>query len=172
MYALIRPTRMAIFLAEEQGVSVAGYGEPTREPIPRRNLLAMAMGIEPTIRGSTSRCLTTWLRHRRSGPAAAPTAAGIMAGQTGLEPATSRSTGGRSDQLSYSPKLWFCETNGVRTRVTALRGQCPEPLDDGLAKPELRTSQAIGAPYGNRTRVHALKGRRPWPLDERDSRLP
>jgi hypothetical protein len=32
---------------------------------------------------------------------------GLMAGTTGLEPATSAVTGQRSDQLSYVPRLFF-----------------------------------------------------------------
>jgi len=47
--------------------------------------------------------------------------------QTGLEPATSAVTGRRANQLRY----WaFGTPDGIRTRVTAVKGRRPRPLDD------------------------------------------
>ena len=63
---------------------------------------------------------------------------------TGLEPATSAVTGRRANQLRYGALqqvrpielLLFhnCGSrtpNGIRTRVAAVKGRCPRPLDDG-----------------------------------------
>ena len=81
---------------------------------------------------------------------------------------------------------------GNRTRVFALRGRCPRPLDEGVAVPVLAGGQDImhhiegckylfptfavqnrskrarksGDPYGIRTRVAGVKGQCPRPLDE------
>src|SRR3546814_4039583 len=49
----------------------------------------------------------------------------------------------------------------TRTRVFAVRGRRPGPLDEGAAQPI-----NDGDPYGTRTRVSAVKGPRPRPLDE------
>jgi integrase len=65
-----------------------------------------------------------------------------MATSTGLEPATSAVTGRHSNQLSYEAlrpseddiKTILRTPNGIRTRVTALKGQRPRPLDDGGAR--------------------------------------
>ncbi len=77
-----------------------------------------------------------------------------FATRTGLEPATSAVTGRRANQLRYRAlkisitylshkwllchlqSLYFFELverapNGIRTRVTAVKGRCPRPLDDG-----------------------------------------
>ncbi len=73
-----------------------------------------------------------------------------FATRTGLEPATSAVTGRRANQLRYralridkhkwllchlkaftSLKLVMRAPNGIRTRVTAVKGRCPRPLDDG-----------------------------------------
>ena len=64
-----------------------------------------------------------------------------LATRTGLEPATSAVTGRRANQLRYraliNQSLYFvlllasCAPNGIRTRVTAVKGRCPRPLDDG-----------------------------------------
>src|SRR2546429_7248 len=40
-------------------------------------------------------------------------------------------------QLSDSrnpPMKWQCDPNGIRTRVTAVKGRCPGPLDDRVVK--------------------------------------
>ena len=63
---------------------------------------------------------------------------------TGLEPATSAVTGRRANQLRYGALqqvrpielLLFHDCgsrtpNGIRTRVAAVKGRCPRPLDDG-----------------------------------------
>ena len=71
-----------------------------------------------------------------------------FATRTGLEPATSAVTGRRANQLRYralsesinisgsyvtlKPLQHFVRApNGIRTRVTAVKGRCPRPLDDG-----------------------------------------
>ena len=74
---------------------------------------------------------------------------GVLATPTGLEPATSAVTGRRANQLRYGakhgrireayysstqgcwPNRYLRTPNGVRTRVTALKGRRPRPLDDG-----------------------------------------
>ena len=51
--------------------------------------------------------------------------------QTGLEPATSAVTGRRANQLRYWALLChFGTPDGIRTRVTAVKGRRPRPLDD------------------------------------------
>ena len=71
---------------------------------------------------------------------------GCMAERTGLEPATSGVTGQHSNQLNYRSAL-YCNCarpvrfrpspngvpKGIRTPVTAVKGRCPRPLDDGDA---------------------------------------
>src|SRR5439155_19495058 len=32
------------------------------------------------------------------------------------------------------PTKWQCDPNGIRTRVTAVKGRCPGPLDDRVTK--------------------------------------
>ena len=77
-----------------------------------------------------------------------------FATRTGLEPATSAVTGRRANQLRYRALSKTCHIsgsyvtvkafttfttvyllvrapNGIRTRVTAVKGRCPRPLDDG-----------------------------------------
>lgn len=36
-----------------------------------------------------------------------------------------------SDREIYNPMNLFGDPNGIRTRVTGVRGRRPEPLDDG-----------------------------------------
>ena len=63
---------------------------------------------------------------------------------------------------------------GTRTRVSAVKGQRPRPLDEGtvtnltcILAGRLKGVQCEdGDPYGTRTRVSAVKGQRPRPLDE------
>ena len=51
---------------------------------------------------------------------------------TGLEPATSAVTGRRANQLRHRAIMIFSGTpNGIRTRVAAVKGRSPRPLDDG-----------------------------------------
>ena len=50
--------------------------------------------------------------------------------QTGLEPATSAVTGRRANQLRYWALLNLRTPDGIRTRVTAVKGRRPRPLDD------------------------------------------
>jgi integrase len=68
-----------------------------------------------------------------------------LATPTGLEPATSAVTGRRANQLRYGAKRVVRIPNGIRTRVTAVKGRCPRPLDDGdLVSPS--TINAVGDP--------------------------
>ena len=65
-----------------------------------------------------------------------------MAVLTGFEPATSGLTGRRAlqtapqDQEQPAEASRFLRTpNGIRTRVTGVKGQRPRPLDDGGSFP-------------------------------------
>ena len=59
---------------------------------------------------------------------------------TGLEPATSAVTGRRANQLRYRALLGnqfilhLGAPNGIRTRVAAVKGRSPRPLNDGAKK--------------------------------------
>ena len=56
---------------------------------------------------------------------------------TGLEPATSAVTGRRANQLRYRAmlfSLFVCDPNGIRTRVNAVKGRRPRPLNDGAMR--------------------------------------
>ncbi len=59
---------------------------------------------------------------------------------------------------------------GIRTPVTAVKGRCPRPLDDGSTKTlvffSLYYKKRDGTPKGIRTPVTAVKGRCPRPLDD------
>ena len=61
----------------------------------------------------------------------------VLATLTGLEPATSAVTGRRANQLRHRALLLLGVTAsqgtpyGIRTRVTALKGRRPRPLDEG-----------------------------------------
>ena len=83
-----------------------------------------------------------------------------MAERTGLEPATSGVTGQHSNQLNYRSAFCFKPNplagvafhfstgvpKGIRTPVTAVKGRCPRPLDDGDAsKPRELQTQPGGA---------------------------
>ncbi len=52
-----------------------------------------------------------------------------MAERTGLEPATPGVTGRYSNRLNYRSATGV--PRGIRTPVTAVKGRCPRPLDDG-----------------------------------------
>jgi hypothetical protein len=39
-----------------------------------------------------------------------------------------------AEKLSASPMNSQCDPNGIRTRVTAVKGRCPGPLDDRVTK--------------------------------------
>ena len=59
-----------------------------------------------------------------------------LAEWTGLEPATPGVTGRYSNQLNYHSSFTaYCQNlgvpTGIRTPVTAVKGRCPRPLDDG-----------------------------------------
>ncbi len=48
----------------------------------------------------------------------------------------------------------FGGPNGVRTRVTGVRGRCPRPLDDGTLKKKLGVGSlefGVGTPFKNST---------------------
>src|SRR3954466_12079215 len=73
----------------------------------------------------------------------------LLATLTGLEPATSAVTGRHANQLRYrallvlSSSLGPRDPNGIRTRVSAVKGRRPRPLDDGaesLLRTQRRTS--------------------------------
>ncbi len=59
----------------------------------------------------------------------------LLAEWTGLEPATPGVTGRYSNQLNYhSMQIRFVESGvpyEIRTRVIAVKGRCPRPLDEG-----------------------------------------
>ena len=62
---------------------------------------------------------------------------------------------------------------GIRTLVTAVKGQCPRPLDDGdleliYYNTTLLLTPNNGVPKGIRTPVTAVKGQCPRPLDDGD----
>jgi hypothetical protein len=58
--------------------------------------------------------------------------AAILAEWTGLEPATPGVTGRYSNRLNYHSALVNPGVpTGIRTPVTAVKGRCPRPLDDG-----------------------------------------
>jgi integrase len=65
-----------------------------------------------------------------------------VADLTGFEPATSALTGRRALQTAPQvPNQLVCAgvyrtPNGIRTRVTALKGRRPWPLDDGGSNPD------------------------------------
>ena len=60
-----------------------------------------------------------------------------LVGLEGFEPPTSRFVAGCSVQLSYRPKKTNNKSgaaNEIRTRVRAVKGRCPRPLDDGSSE--------------------------------------
>ena len=64
-----------------------------------------------------------------------------LATRTGLEPATSAVTGRHANQLRYRALLFGAvsvyypgDPNGIRTRVNAVKGRRPRPLNDGAEK--------------------------------------
>ena len=78
----------------------------------------------------------------------------MLATQTGLEPATFAVTGRRANQLRHWALLLLRVAasrtpNGIRTRVAALKGRSPRPLDDGgqnrISPGALATQLPLGA---------------------------
>ena len=106
-----------------------------REPQKRRLTWIFSGGSD----GRRSRDLTIFSRalYQLSYRANRPDPSGEkpnLATLTGLEPATSAVTGRRANQLRYRAKLWnfvFRDPNGIRTRVNAVKGRRPRPLNDG-----------------------------------------
>ncbi len=80
---------------------------------------------------------------------------------TGLEPATFAVTGRRANQLRHRALLVLRTPNGIRTRVTAVKGRGPRPLDDGSP-----TGWRTGRPERSATvlRWEHAKHRAPLPL--------
>jgi hypothetical protein len=56
------------------------------------------------------------------------------------------STGGSATSLTANPLIFFGSPNGNRTRVFAVRGQYPRPLDDGTV--EKNVSKSSGSVNG------------------------
>ena len=88
----------------------------------------------------------------------------MLAEWTGLEPATPGVTGRYSNQLNYHSIYCYCQNfgvpTGIRTPVTAVKGRCPRPLDDG--DPEIKlyhTFTLLGGGKRDRTAdlLHAMQ---------------
>src|SRR5207248_11637951 len=93
-------------------------------------------------RGFQPRALPTELPRRGdAGPSSSP------AGLTGFEPATSTLTGWRARPSCSTGPSFIRAPNGVRTRVSALKGRYPGPLDDGggCSVPAHRSSRPGGS---------------------------
>lgn len=76
-----------------------------------------------------------------------------------------RGRGCRSSSLAADPRAG--DPNGIRTRVTTLKGWCPRPLDDGVGAaltylPRPAKSRAAHAPP-MRSVMRSLRARRPAP---------
>src|SRR5690606_36716430 len=70
----------------------------------------------------------------------------------GLEPATFAVTGRRANQLRHRAMSVFSYTsapNGIRTRVAALKGRSPRPLDDGSPIGSADRPTALSGPPGS-----------------------
>src|ERR671916_2041704 len=74
--------------------------------------------------------------------APAPPVGAKMAVLTGFEPATSGLTGRRALQTAPQDQ---CTPNGIRSRVTALKGRRPGPLDDGGSTPPAERRNTLPA---------------------------
>ncbi len=78
-----------------------------------------------------------------------------MAVLTGFEPATSGLTGRRAlqtapqDQVVRQESYRLSTPNGIRTRVTCVKGRRPRPLDDG-GRTSLRAGSRYQRPSGTR----------------------
>ena len=74
-----------------------------------------------------------------------------MAVLTGFEPATSGLTGRRALQTAPQDRglsnFQFCTPNGIRTRVTGVKGRRPRPLDDGGSYPDKAEHDSSGAAF-------------------------
>ena len=89
-----------------------------------------------------------------------------MAEWTGLEPATPGVTGRYSNQLNYHSALKAVllpipgVPTGIRTPVTAVKGRCPRPLDDGDPNKTVTTNDSVpGGGKRDRTAdlLHAMQ---------------
>jgi hypothetical protein len=82
-----------------------------------------------------------------------------LAEWTGLEPATPGVTGRYSNQLNYHSAENLGVPTGIRTPVTAVKGRCPRPLDDG--DPDKNYSSFTSRGGGKRDRtadlLHAMQ---------------
>ena len=82
-----------------------------------------------------------------------------LAEWTGLEPATPGVTGRYSNQLNYHSALNLGVPTGIRTPVTAVKGRCPRPLDDGDPDKTAISFTLLGGGKRDRTAdlLHAMQ---------------
>ena len=138
-----------------------------RHLIPSSDSAPRTAGPRPPLRETTfpTRSLTDTAKNSGS-----PRATGVFATLTGLEPATSAVTGRRANQLRHRASIsshfsirWKSGTpNGIRTRVAAVKGRCPRPLDDGSSQldssvvhcTQRLVQNILGKPPPHKTAVH------------------